>query len=574
MLQKLRKVNPSLIAIMAEGFFSRLSFGFITFALPLFAFRELGMGVSGIGVLLSFNLMVAIALKPLMGAIADRAGLKQSLTTAIALRSVVSLLLPLAAVTWQLFAIRGLHGLSIAIRDPAVNALIAEHSAKKTIASTFAWYQTAKSVAGSAGKFLAGVLLTLTAANFTLIFLISFGLSVLPLLIVAAFLRNPDIDVPEGAAAWTEPDDAATAAAAQDSGENGEPRRDDAARPRIAPFMGLGFMISGTAYMLTNLFPLLAVEYAGLTEAQTGAIYGLSTLVVMSGPGFGWLSDNVSRKLVLSVRSIANVLSSVVYLVAPNLVGMAAGRTLDDMGKAAFRPAWGALMAQVSSYDRRRRAQTMGYLSVGEDGGEVAGPILAGFLWSTWGVGVLLGVRIALSVVTELYTLAVTGPRTKAGRAQKRRAGSPDAELVRRAIEAYNRGDIEGIRQYVHDDAEAYTFLVLRADTPFSGPNGGTPTRSAGANGIAGLLTSEAELGQEIHVDSLDVVDGRVLGFGQLLLRGRGRRSARTVEAAWVWETRDGKISYMGFYLDPKEALRAVGSAASDARPRRTGMPR
>jgi MFS family permease len=145
----------------------------------------------------------------------------------------------------------------------------------------------------------------------------------------------------------------------------------------------------------------------------------------------------------------------------------------------------GALMAHVSGYDRRRRAQTMGYLSVGEDAGEVAGPILAGFLWSTWGVSVLLGVRIALSAFTEIYTIAVTGSLTRRGRARARRAESPEAQLVRSAIEA--------------------------------------------------------------------------LGFGHLVLRGKGRRSARTVEAAWVWETREGRVRYMAFYLDPREALRAVG---------------
>ena len=65
-------------------------------------------------------------------------------------------------------------------------------------------------------------------------------------------------------------------------------------------------------------------------------------------------------------------------------------------------------MAQVSSFDRRRRARTMSYMSAGEDAGEMAGPIVAGFLWSMWGVPVLLGVRIALAVVTEVYTVVLT----------------------------------------------------------------------------------------------------------------------------------------------------------------------
>ena len=406
-----RGVNPALAAIVAEGLLSRFAFGLITFALPLYAYQELGLGLTEVGLLLSFNLMVAVALKPLMGSLADRFGLKLGLQSAIGLRSLVSLVLAFAAAPWQLFAVRGLHGVSIAMRDPSVNALIAEHGGKKAIASAFAWYQTAKSIGGAAGKLLAGLLLGLTASNFSFVFLVAFVISILPFFIVARFLRAPPRSHAEHVAAFD--------AVASDATGEGAPSAPaphevpgagaERGRPPIAPFMGLGFFISGTAYMLTNLFPILAVEYAGLSEAQAGLIYGLSSLMALTGPAFGWLSDNVSRKLVLSIRSAANVLSSAIYWVAPSFAGLATGRALDDAGKAAFRPAWGALMAHVSSYDRRRRARAMGYMSSGEDAGEIAGPILASVLWSTWGVAALLGVRIALALVTELYTLALTG---------------------------------------------------------------------------------------------------------------------------------------------------------------------
>jgi MFS family permease len=385
-----RRPDPSFTAIVAEGFLSRLSFGIVSFVLPLYAYRELGMSLAAVGVLASFNLAVAIALKPTMGALADRAGLKRSFAAAVGIRSVVSALLAFAALPWQLFAIRGLHGVSISLRDPSVNVLIADHGGKKAIASAFAWYQTAKSLAGALGKGAGGLLLGLTASDFSLVFLIAFAVSALPLLVVVRFVREPD----------------AEAAAVLSSGE---PRpAENGSRPAVARFAGLGFLISSTAYMLANLFPIFAVEYAGLTEGQTGAIYMLAASLTLSGPLFGWLSDNVSRKLVLSVRSAANVASSVIYLVAPNFAGVAAGRALDDMGKAAFRPAWGALMAEVASFDKRRRARAMGWMSSGEDAGEIAGPIVAGLLWSVWGVPVLLGARIALAVVTELYTIGLT----------------------------------------------------------------------------------------------------------------------------------------------------------------------
>lgn len=405
---RLRRVDPSLAAIVAEGFFSRLSFGLITFALPLYAVRELGLSIAQVGILLSLNLMVAVLLKPFMGALADRIGMKPSFTAAIGLRSLVSLLLAFAAVPWQLFAIRAVHGVSISLRDPSANVLIAEHGGKKAIATAFAWYQTAKSLAGNLGKATAGILLTLTASNFTVVFLIAFVLSALPIVIVLRYikeLRDERSAVDAEAVAPLEADE--------------PPATDAGPRPRVLPFMGLGFMISSTAYMLANLFPVFAVEYAGLSEAEAGLVYVVSMVVVLSGPAFGWLSDNVSRRLVLSVRSVANILSSAVYLVAPNLPGVLTGRAIDDLGKAAFRPAWGAVMAEVAGFDKRRRARTMGKLSSAEDAGEIAGPILAGLLWSLWGVPVLLAVRIGLAAVTEVYSITVM-------RSIDRRTGADD----------------------------------------------------------------------------------------------------------------------------------------------------
>jgi MFS family permease len=401
--------DPALAAIIAEGFLSRLSFGLISFALPLYAYQELGLSLTAIGFLASLNLGVAIVLKPFMGSIADRVGMKPSFTVAIALRSVVSLLLVFATLPWQLFAIRGVHGVSIALRDPSANVLIAEQGGQKSIASAFAWYQTAKSLAGTLGKASAGVLLALTASSFPAVFVIAFVLSALPVVVVARFVRE------------AKPDAAVAAKAVRQTEEAGG----TAKPPRTLRFAGVGFLISGTAYMLANLFPILAVEYAGLSTAQAGLVYLIAPVVILTGPAFGWLSDNVSRKLVLSVRSVANVASSVIYLTAPNLAGVAIARAVDDMGKAAFRPAWGALMAHIAGFDPRRRARTMGSMSAGEDAGEFAGPILAGFLWSTWGVPVLLAVRIALAVVTEIYTLAVTAslmrPEVGADRARERR---------------------------------------------------------------------------------------------------------------------------------------------------------
>lgn len=445
MSRKLRHVSPSLVAITAEGFLSRLSFGLISFALPLYA-RHLGLSLVEVGLLISLNLGVMLALKPAMGWAADRFGSKRSLTVAISLRSLVALLLAFVGSPWQLYAVRTAHGMSMSLRDPSVNVLIAEHSGKRTIASAFAWYSTAKSVAGSLGQATAGVLLTATGSNFSLVFLVASFLSVLPLYVVGRYVQEGNMKneaamktntvshgrfesskSKENEATIKTVKTVTTASYTQDariSNVTGQ-------RPALLPFIGLGFLMSGAAHMLHGLFPILAMEYAGLSEAETGIIYMVSTLILLlSGPLFGWLSDHVSRKLVLLVRSGANTLSSIVYIAAPNLLGVATGKFVDDMGKAAFRPAWGALMAYVSSFDRPRRAQTMSLMSLGEDAGEIAGPILAGLLWSTSGITAVLWARVLLAIVAESYAVILAGSleKPKVHRSLGgRRAGVPDA---------------------------------------------------------------------------------------------------------------------------------------------------
>jgi MFS family permease len=259
------------------------------------------------------------------------------------------------------------------------------HGGKRGIATAFAWYQTAKSSAGAIGKAASGVIISLTAANFDLVFLIAFCVSAIPLVVVARYVREPAAVPPR---------------AGPEPAELPE-------RPALARFMGLGFLVSGTAQMLGTLFPLLAIEYAGLTAAQAGSVYLFAIAAPFTGPAFGWLSDNVSRRLVLSVRSVANAGSSLLYLAFPSFAGVLAGRLVDDVGKAAFRPAWGSLMAHVASFDPRTRARTMGFLRQGEDAGEIAGPIVAGVIWSVWGAPALLVLRAGLAVAAELYSLAV-----------------------------------------------------------------------------------------------------------------------------------------------------------------------
>ena len=386
----MRRPGP-VTALLVEGFASRLSFGVLMFALPLYAL-ELGMSIAAIGLLSALAGIVALALKPVTGSLADRWGVRRTLLWALMARSLLCLGYVFATAPAQLFVVRGVHGASDALRDPAVHAMIAENGSQRSMASTFAWYQTAKSTAGSLGKALAGLLLA-TALGFPLAFTVAFGLSLLPVLFLAAATRPPVSR--EGESPPPQPSPSA-----------GEGERTPSGHPPgMLAYAGLGFLVAGTASMLNALFPVLATEYAGLSTAQAGLVYLLGPAAALTGPLWGWVADRVSRPLVLAVRGVANVASSLIYLVAPNPAGVWTGKALDDVGKAAFRPAWGSLMADVANRDPRTRARAMGFLTAGEDAGTIVAPVAAGLLWTYWGVPVVLLVRILVAAVSEVYSL-------------------------------------------------------------------------------------------------------------------------------------------------------------------------
>jgi len=398
---RLTNTSPAVLALVAEGFFMRLGFGIIAFTLPLYA-RHLGLNLAETGALLALTGVVKTVLKPVMGWVADRVGAKRGLVAALGLRSLVSFLLAFASAPWQLYSIRTIHGLSTSVRDPAVNALIAEHGDEKAMGSAFAWYFTAKSLANSLGKAVAGALLTLTASNFTAVFLLTWGISSLTLPAVMLFVPGPNR---KREVAEQRGDESGVAAVPERLGGQGEHRSLSA---RVVPVVGLGFLISVTASMIDRFYPILATEYAGMTEAQAGVVYLASSVVsLVAGPFIGWVSDRFGRKPAVALRSAANAGSSLLYMLVPNNVGFTVGKLLDDGGKAGFRPAWGALKADVTSLNRRQRAQMMGWMDIGDDAGDVVGPLGGGLLWDAWGIVGLLVTRIVLACVTEAYAAAV-----------------------------------------------------------------------------------------------------------------------------------------------------------------------
>jgi MFS family permease len=390
---------PTLAAVAAEGFLTRLGFGMVSLALPLFAL-SLGMSLAEIGVLYALRTVAVIGVKPIMGWAADRHGRKTTLVIAVLLRCLVGLLLVFASQAWHLYALRILQGAMTAARDPSAAALLATHGKRKSMASTFAWYTTARDVGRSLGYGAAGLLIEF--AGYRAVFLIAFLTSCIALVTVLKYVAEAPTPAP-GNTVEVKP--------AHDPRQ----REPGLAWPalwrlygRLIPYAGFGLMVASSAEMMRGIFPVLATQYAHLTEAETGLTVSASSVAVLvAGPMFAWLSDHVSRKLALAARSVANTLSSVLYIVAPTFGGFMAAKVVDDSGKAAFRPTWGAILAEVSEIDPHHRARTITFVDSAYSLGEIVGPMAAGLLLTVLGIPGMLAARAALAVATEAHAFWV-----------------------------------------------------------------------------------------------------------------------------------------------------------------------
>lgn len=395
--KKRRKSDAStaIRGLVAEGFFSRFSFGAVNFVLPLYA-HDRGLSISHIGLLVTINQIACLLLRPLSGWLVDRIGAWNCLRLSIVVRSVVAFAFVSTGSVWHLFALRLLYGGAQSLRDPSLNIILSRCGTAERQAQNFAWYSTAKNCAGSCGAALAGYLLLLSGNGYAMVFGVAFVLSLLPLFATLRYTNG------------TERADTATTVVYGPSFQEGSASVHDTEIKTFASCMIFAFVSTIGSQMFRGLLPLLAREYAGLHAAETGTIIIVSTgAVLVAGPLFGYLGDHGFTKAVLMTRSLLTIFSSVILFFNPNFTGISLSKIFDDTGKMAFKPIWAALIARIAALRGERQGRVMGYLVCAEDLGTICGPLLATALWSLSGFAWVLGARMLIAIVAEIYGIII-----------------------------------------------------------------------------------------------------------------------------------------------------------------------
>jgi ketosteroid isomerase-like protein len=128
-----------------------------------------------------------------------------------------------------------------------------------------------------------------------------------------------------------------------------------------------------------------------------------------------------------------------------------------------------------------------------------------------------------------------------------------DVELLRRAFEAWNAGDLEGVIDMSHPDLE---FIPLRSQLDGAA--------YSGAEGMRQFSRDAAEEWEYLRIlpDEFRTVGDEIVMLGRFDAKGRGSGVDIEFPCGWVARVRDGGLAYLRTYSDPQEALRAVGLGA------------
>ena|SRR5215208_1009922 len=128
-----------------------------------------------------------------------------------------------------------------------------------------------------------------------------------------------------------------------------------------------------------------------------------------------------------------------------------------------------------------------------------------------------------------------------------------NVEIVLPIVDAFNRRDMTGLAELSHEDLE-FVSVLTAVDA------GGATYR--GSDTWTSYFAAMNETWEEWEVEDFRVFDGRedrVAGVFRIV--GKGKHSGAPVEreVGLAYQIREGKLWRMRSYLDPGEALDAVG---------------
>jgi len=134
-----------------------------------------------------------------------------------------------------------------------------------------------------------------------------------------------------------------------------------------------------------------------------------------------------------------------------------------------------------------------------------------------------------------------------------------NVKAFKRGLEAGNRGDVETLLQELDPAVEWHSALHALL--------GGEQTVFRGHDGVREMLRDLNDAFDEIQIEMSEIRDlgDGLVAIGRTRTRGKASGVETDTPLAFVTEIRNGKTISIQAYLDPRQALEAVGLSERDA---------
>lgn len=360
-----RFLTPFLMLCMV-GLVARLGYQMARSpVLPRFA-QDLGAAPELIGIILGASTVTGVVIKLPAGALSDVLGRRRMMLVGAFFFAFPPFLYLVVESPYLLLALRFLHGFSTAIFSPVASAAVADLFTAGR-GERLGWFASANEVGSATAPVLGGIILSFTANNYDLVFLLVAALGLLTFLLVVLLpvgrASNP-VQATNDESPWQQ----FRSGIAQVVSDR---QMLSASSVEAAMFLGVGALV--------GFLPLYATQVAGLSDAHVGVVLGSQLVTAMAGkPLAGRLSDRVGRKPMILAGLLLCALMLPLVAMTRQFILLAAEGALFGLGMAVVTPATTALVTELSR--KGGYGAALGVFGTIWDVGEALGPILAGVL--------------------------------------------------------------------------------------------------------------------------------------------------------------------------------------------------
>jgi FSR family fosmidomycin resistance protein-like MFS transporter len=224
------------------------------------------------------------------------------------------------------------------------------------------------------------------------------------------------------------------------------------ANVKLIGLLALGHLVTDVNQgALSAVLPFVKTTH-GLSYAQIG------TLVLMSNitssvvqPVFGYFADRSARRWLLPASLLLSGAGLALTGVAPGYQGLLGLIVVMGLGVAAYHPEGYRAATSVAG---DRKATALSWFSLGGNVGYACGPLLAGMLIATFGLGGTLGMLVpsalmALAVLALLPTMSRAAAREVAEHRGARGVAMPRAMALLVGVGAFRSWSTLGFATFV-----------------------------------------------------------------------------------------------------------------------------